>query len=53
MVNALVDTSSIPGWAVDADTDNDPTYPMRRMEDQTRGLTWPRPDLQPPSVEIL
>ena len=50
----LVDTSAIRGWAVDADADNDPTYPMR---DQARddGLTrkWKRPPIQQPDVEIL
>jgi hypothetical protein len=54
MSNALTDTSAIPGWGVDADPRNDPTYPMRHIEDQaTRGLSWPRPDQQTPDVEIL
>ena len=54
MTKALVDTSTIPGWGVDADPENDPTYPMRHIEDQqTRGLTWPRPVQQQPGVEIL
>lgn len=50
----LVDTANIVGWGVDADRDNDPTYPMR---DQSRdsGLTrnWNRPPIQAPEVEIL
>jgi len=50
----LVDTSAILGWGVDANPDNDPTYPIRRLEDQqTRGLTWTRPAQQSPDVEIL
>lgn len=53
MTNALVDTSTIPGWGVDADPENNPTYPMRHVEDQTRGLTWERPAQQRPTVEIL
>jgi hypothetical protein len=54
MTKALVDTSTIPGWGVDADPRNDPTYPMRHIEDQqTRGLTWDRPAQQQPEVEIL
>ena len=54
MSTAITDTSAIPGWGVDADPRNDPTYPMRHIEDQaTRGLTWPRPDQQTPDVEIL
>ena len=50
----LVDTAAIPGWGVDADSENDPTYPIR---DQSRdqGLTrnWNRPPVQQPEVEIL
>jgi hypothetical protein len=54
MNNALVDTSTIPGWGVDADPENDPTYPMRHTEDQkSRGLHWDRPTQQQPDVEIL
>ena len=54
MSKALVDTSTIPGWGVDADAGNNPTYPMRHIEDQqSRGLTWTRPPQQAPEVEIL
>ncbi|ONF95873.1 hypothetical protein [Sphingomonas jeddahensis] len=54
MSKAIVDTASIPGWGVDADPDNDPTYPMRHIENQqSRGLTWDRPAQQRPDVEIL
>jgi len=54
MTNAIVDTAAIPGWGIDADPKNDPTYPMRHIEQQeTRGLTWKRPDQQQPDVEIL
>lgn len=54
MTNALVDPSAIPGWGIDADPRNDPTYPMRHVEDQqSRGLTWDRPAQQHPTVEIL
>ncbi|HEU0066893.1 MAG TPA: hypothetical protein VFQ57_06605 [Sphingomonas sp.] len=49
-----VDTAAIPGWGVDADARNDPTFPMRHVEDQqSRGLTWTRPAQQAPDVEIL
>jgi hypothetical protein len=51
---ALADPATIPGWGVDADARNDPTYPIR---DQSRdhGLTrrWDRPPVQQPDVEIL
>jgi hypothetical protein len=51
---SLVDTAAIPGWGVDADTRNDPTFPIRHRENlETRGLTWKRPTQQDPNVEIL
>lgn len=54
MTKPLVDTSAIPGWGVDADPKNDPTYPIRHIEDQkSRGLTWRRPAQQIPHVEVL
>jgi hypothetical protein len=53
MTKAIVDPSAIPGWGIDADPQNDPTYPMRHVEDQTRGMTWDRPAQQHPDVEIL
>jgi hypothetical protein len=53
MGKQLVDTSAIPGWGVDANPENDPTYPMRHVEKQERGLNWSRPSQQKPDVEIL
>jgi hypothetical protein len=54
MSTALVDTSKISGWGSDADTRNDPTFPIRHREDlETRGLTWERPAQQAPDVEVL
>jgi hypothetical protein len=53
MSELRVDPSTIPGWGIDTDPDNDPTYPMRRIEDQTRGAEWPRPAQQQGEVEIL
>jgi hypothetical protein len=51
----VVDTSKIPGWGVDADPENDPTYPIRdRSQDDASGvMAWERPALQEPDVEIL
>lgn len=48
-----VNPSTIPGWGIDADPANDPTYPMRRIADQTRGADWPRPAQQSDDVEVL
>ncbi len=53
MTKAMVDTSTIPGWGVDAEPDNNPTWPIRHIENQTRGLTWERPAQQSPKVEVL
>lgn len=51
---ALVDPAKIPGWGVDADPDNDPTYPMRdQSEDRGLNRHWERPPVQEPPVEIL
>ena len=49
-----IDPATVPGWGVDADPENDPAYPMRHSEDMaTRGLTWQRPAIQDPGVEVL
>jgi hypothetical protein len=54
MRNLPVDPSKIPGWGVDADPRNDPTYPMRDVSrDDGRGMTWERPPQQNERVEIL
>lgn len=48
------DHSHIKGWGIDADTRNDPTYPMKHRTDQEiRGYTWKRPPQQTPTIEIL
>jgi len=44
----------IKGWGVDADPENDPTYPMKhRTNEEHKGYSWPRPPQQPVSVEVL
>jgi hypothetical protein len=46
--------SQLPGWNIDADPENDPTYPMRtRTEDDHKGYTWERPTQQPIDIEVL
>ena len=48
------DTSKIPGWGVDADPENDPTYPYRdRSKDDGPAMDWQRPPQQETDVEIL
>ncbi|MFN3930280.1 MAG: hypothetical protein ACK4JY_00900 [Brevundimonas sp.] len=49
-----IDPTTVNGWGVDADIENDPTWPMRdRSKDDGPGLNWDRPPLQTSDVEIL
>lgn len=49
-----IDPADVPGWGIDADPDNDPTYPMKRRNDgEHAGYTWDRPQQQPVEVEVL
>lgn len=42
------------GWGVDADPENDPTYPMKHRENlEHKGYTWDRPPQQPIDVEVF
>jgi hypothetical protein len=44
----------IPGWNMDADPENEPTYPMKKYTgDDHRRINWERPPLQPQHVEVL
>lgn len=44
----------IKGWGIDADPNNEPTYPMRhRTEGEHEGYRWERPPQQPLEVEVL
>ena len=48
------DYSHIKGWGVDADPNNDPTYPMKhRNNGEHAGYSWERPLQQPITVEVL
>ncbi len=49
-----IDPATVVGWGVDADPENDPTYPMRdRSQDSKGGMDWNRPTLQSQTVEVL
>ncbi|UYZ64273.1 hypothetical protein [Hymenobacter weizhouensis] len=54
-MNRITDYKQINGWGVDADPQNDPTYPMKphHTDAEQRGYTWERPAQQPESVEVL
>lgn len=44
----------IKGWGIDADPENEPTYPMKHYTgDDHKRIHWERPSLQPVNVEIL
>lgn len=44
----------IKGWAVDANPENDPAYPMKiRTDEEQEGYSWERPVQQPETVEVL
>jgi hypothetical protein len=45
---------NIPGWGIDADPANEPTYPMKNYTgDDFERLNYERPPLQQPRAEIL
>ena len=47
------DPATIPGWGVDADPANDPTYPYRDTSKDDHSGQWERPPVQQSDVEIL
>jgi hypothetical protein len=49
-----INPAQVIGWGIDADPENDPTYPMRdRSREINGGLDWQRPPLQSDDVEVL
>jgi len=48
------DYAHINGWGIDADPENEPTYPMKHYTgDDHQRLNYQRPPLQPVTVEVL
>jgi hypothetical protein len=46
--------SHINGWGIDADPENEPTYPMKKYTgDDHKRIHYEKPPQQPESVEIL
>jgi hypothetical protein len=44
----------IKGWGIDADPENEPTYPMKHWTgDDHKRINWQRPPLQPVNIEVL
>ena len=49
-----IDPRSVVGWGVDANPENDPTWPMRERANESKGgMDWPVPAPQDARVEIL
>ena len=54
MENLNFDYKSIPGWNMDADPENEPTYPIKKWTgDDHKRSNWERPPQQPINVEVL
>lgn len=54
MKNTDFDYNQVNGWGVDADPENEPTYPMKKYTgDDHNRLNYERPEQQPAEVEIL
>jgi len=48
------DYKNIPGWGMDADPENEPTYPMKNYTgDDHKRINYERSEQQPEMVEIL
>lgn len=44
----------INGWGIDADPENEPTYPIKKYTgDDHKRLNYERPPLQPVNIEVL
>ena len=54
MNNTNLDYKNIPGWNMDADPENEPTYPIKKWTgDDHKRSNWTRPPQQPITVEVL
>lgn len=51
--SATEDMSHIKDWGIDADPDNDPTYPLQQRENAGHDTSWNRPVQQPADYEVL
>ena len=48
-----VDPATVLGWGVDADPENDPSYPYREREKDDHSGKWNRPPQQNVEIEVL
>lgn len=54
MKNETFDYKSIPGWGMDADPENEPTYPIKNWTgDDHKRINYERGEQQPVNIELL
>jgi hypothetical protein len=54
MENNSIDYKNIPGWGIDANPENEPTYPMKNYTgDDHNRINYERSEQQPQTIEIL
>lgn len=53
-MDTIADHKNIKGWGVDANPQNDPTFPIKeRTNEEQKGYNWKRPEQQALNVEVL
>jgi hypothetical protein len=53
-MNSTANYKDIPGWGMDADPENEPTYPMKNYTgDDHNRINYERSEQQPKTVEVL
>lgn len=54
MEKKVIDPTTIPGWGIDFDAQDEPNYPIKHYTgDDHQRKNWVRPSLQPLNVELL
>jgi hypothetical protein len=54
MGNSTINPQNVKGWGIDADPENEPTYPIKTYTgDDHNRLNYERPAQQPDTVEVL
>ncbi len=54
LINKPIEPRNVPGWGLDADLKNDPTYPIKtHTAGEHDGYSWDRPEQQEADVEVL
>jgi len=51
--SGLFDPATVPGWGIDADPENDPTYSYRDRSNDDHSGQWARPAQQQSEIELL